>query len=260
PPYGSSNGPLMDCHGATAAEGGKLFEVSRYIDYFTKPASAGGAKIDPSLVTLAAIVAPTSDVETLQANPNAQPPGPYVTCPGPVDGKTCAVALQHSCIAPQSPQFFGDPAVRIADVVSAAKNRQLTSICDTSYQPALQALGELIVSSVSSSCIGALVDPSRPDCTVEDVSVSDGTAMRLPACASNGNAAPCWSVEARTVCDGSAPAACCPAVCANDGEPGQHFALAVTRASPPPAGVVTRYSCRTRPGPIDRLPMCGAPL
>jgi hypothetical protein len=267
PPYGSSNGPLMDCHGATAAEGGKLFEVSRYTDLFTRPSSMGGVKTDPSMVILAAIVADTGDVETLQVDPNPQPPGPYQTCPGPVDGKTCAAVLQHSCIAAQNTQFFGDPAVRITDVVSAAKNHQLTSICDTSYLAALQGLGQQIIANVPGSCLGPLVDPRHPDCLVEDViEKSDGSSMAisLPACAANGNAAPCWSVTSSPVCDPNTPVAgCCPAVCAVNGDPGQHFAITIARAMQPSPTTVTRYSCRTQLRPIDSIeqpPVCGPPL
>jgi hypothetical protein len=46
-PYGSSGGPVRNAHPATAAEGAKLIEVQKYIDYFTKPKRDGGVLVDP---------------------------------------------------------------------------------------------------------------------------------------------------------------------------------------------------------------------
>jgi hypothetical protein len=263
-PYGPSNGPLMDCHGATGAEGGQLFEVSRYVDFFTKPSSQGGVKADPSMVILAAIIAAPTVVESLQIDPRV---AGEQQCAGPVDGKTCAVVLQHSCMAPQNPQFFGDPAVRINDVVSAAPNHQITSICDTNYQGALQSLGNMIIASVPGSCVGPLADPSHPDCVVQDlIRNMDGSRkpISLAACAANGNVAPCWSITTSPVCDPNMPVAgCCPAVCATDGDRGQHSSITIARSMSPASDTVTRYSCRTQLRPIDSIeqpPVCGPPL
>jgi hypothetical protein len=152
-PYAGSAAPLTNCHPATAAEGGKLFEASRYIDLFTKPKSQGGLKDDPRNVILAAISAPSAPFEPFAAQTNPVPPGPYAPC-DPPDGKTCDVVLQHSCIAPANTQFFGDPAVRLNAVVSAVSQNQLTSLCDTSYQGALQSFAKMIVSSVGPAVVG----------------------------------------------------------------------------------------------------------
>jgi hypothetical protein len=55
--------------------------------------------------------------------------------------------LQHSCAA--STTFFGDPAVRITQVVGAASHNQITSICDTDYSSAMTSLGALIVAQAN---------------------------------------------------------------------------------------------------------------
>jgi hypothetical protein len=283
-PYASSGGGLMGCQpapnpmngntsGAPPAGQGKCYDVSRYINFLSKPAGEGGAKVDPNDVILVAIAGPTNDVESILANPNPQPPGPYVACPGPVDGKTCAVVLQHSCIAAQNTQFFGDPAVRISAVVNSVKNNQFTSICDTSYQAALQSLGQLIVSNIGAGCITSpFGDPSNPDCVVEDITTnSDGstTTNEIPACSKNGGAAPCWQLQSKPVCDpNNTVAGCCPTICAAAGDPGQHFGMTICRGpncmgGQPPANTTARVACSTIAVPKDangNLPMCGAPL
>jgi hypothetical protein len=218
-PYADSGGPLMNCHGAPNPSGnakgpppsgeGKCYDVSRYIDFFTKPASQGGVKVDPTQVVLAGIVAPATPVQSLAANPSPSPPGPYASCSGPIDGMHCAVVVQHSCIAPANTQFFGDPAVRITQVISAVppSNQQLTSICDTSYQSAMQHMGSLIVSRFGPpGCLPSPpADPNAPNCAVEDVTInSDGTTTTtaIPACADSAGAQPCWSVQSSAQCGG----------------------------------------------------------
>jgi hypothetical protein len=130
PPYAASAGDLTNCQGATVAQGGKLYEVSRYIDLFTKPKSQGGLKERPENVILSVMAGPKTPVSTLLANPNPKPPGPYVACPGPVDGTTCAVVLQHSCLAMTDPAFSADPAVRIQQVVESVTLHNAYRICD----------------------------------------------------------------------------------------------------------------------------------
>jgi len=199
--YASSNGPLDGCHAATPAEGSKLTDVSRYIDFFGKPAAQGGVKVDPADVILATLSAPPAPVESILAVPF--PPGPYAGCPGPVDGKQCAVTLQHSCIAPTNPSFFGDPAVRLRQVVSATMKGQNTSICDTSYLNAMQLLGDEMSRDVAATnCLPrAPLDAASPTCEVTDLRPQpDGTTelVSLPAC--SDGAPPCWRIDARDTC------------------------------------------------------------
>jgi hypothetical protein len=272
-PYADSGGALMGCTDA-APSLNHLIPVSKYINFFSKPAGAGGIKVDPQDVILVDLTAPDSPVESILANPQQATPGPYVTCPGPVDGKTCAVVLQHSCIAPTNNAFFGDPAVRIRQVVNSVLNKQTTSICDTSYQSALQSLGQLIVSQIGAGCISSpFQDANNPDCIVEDVTTNnDGstTINELQRCDKVNNVAPCWKLESKPVCDANKmPQGCCPVICAHDGDPGQHYGATICRnnacnGGDPPPNTTARVACSTiavsKDPQTGNLPMCGAPL
>jgi hypothetical protein len=130
----SEAGPFTTCRPLTMAEGGKLYDVQRYIDFFTKPAAMGGVKVNPADVILAAIAAPPVPVTVRVTAP----------CADQVNTASCPI-LQHSCVAASNPLFFGDPAVRIAAVVSAARNRQQTSMCDTDYSSAIDQLAQQII-------------------------------------------------------------------------------------------------------------------
>jgi hypothetical protein len=134
-PPDDSNGPLADCRGATADVGGKLYDVQRYIDFFTKP---DGVKADPSSVIVGGINAPPMPFSTLLASPQN-----YQPCSGPVDGVRCAAVLGHSCNA--DADWFGDPGVRLSQVLQAVPNHLETSICAMDYTSAMQALGDAII-------------------------------------------------------------------------------------------------------------------
>jgi hypothetical protein len=271
-PYADSGGNQAPCMDADPSVN-KLIPISRYINYFSKPAAQGGVKVNPQDVILVDITAPADLVESILANPQTVN-GPYVTCPGPVDGKTCSVVLQHSCVAPNNTQFFGDPAVRIRQVVNSVVHNQSTSICDTSYQSALQSLGQLIVSQIGAGCIDSpFQDANNPDCIVEDITTNnDGstTITEIPRCDQNGGAAPCWQLQSKPPCDpNNKTAGCCPVICAHDGDPGQHYGATICRnaacnGGDPPPNTTARVACSTIAIPRDpvtgNLPMCGAPL
>jgi hypothetical protein len=163
-PYGDSGGPLLGCEAAPNDNSvmlGSEYDVSRYIDLFTKSKAQGGLKDDPSRILLAALDAPDSSVQIIQvavgtgngkgAYPN---PAAYQPCPAPntVDGKSCLVRVQHSCQNTLQPGFFGDPAVRLNTVVNAVTPSQVTSICGSNldqmpdYSGWLKALGATIKS------------------------------------------------------------------------------------------------------------------
>ncbi|HEY7954306.1 MAG: hypothetical protein ACHQ17_09850 [Polyangia bacterium] len=206
-PEGDSGGPLSGCQSAPNPNGmgpGKLYDISRYINFFSKPASQGGIKTDPNDVILLDISAPDMPVASLLVDPNAKPPGPYMQCPADM-ADSCTVVLQHSCIAPTDDAFFGDPAVRLRQVVRSVKSNQSTSICDTSYQSALQSLGGLLTANLAAdgpkSCI-ALADPAHPQCEVRDFTQNaDGTTsvIGLPECGA-GIAEPCWKIVSDSSC------------------------------------------------------------
>ncbi len=251
-PYGDSGGTLMGCHGAPNPNGnskgvppagqGKCYDLNRYINFFSKPSGAGGIKTDPSDVILFDITAPDSPVSSILANPSETPPGPYVQCPMIDTTNTCAVVVQHSCIAPDNNAFFGDPAIRIRQVVNSVKNNQSTSICDTSYQSALQSLGALIVSNIGAGCITSpFKDPANPDCVVEDITANmDGstTVNEIPWCGANHeNPTPCWELKSNPKCS---------AVCAKPGDPAQQFGINIDRGTMMiPANTTARVACST---------------
>jgi len=217
PPYGTSNGPLSQCAPA-APPLGKAFDVQRYIDLFTRPRAQGGVKVNPDDVILVGIDAPTAPVEIILAQSgtgNGRAPNPaYVRC-NALSPPACFVALEHSCQNRRQPEFFGDPAVRINAVVSAARIHQITSICGDDldappdYSGAMQGLAKLISSQIGEGCIPAKVDdPTAPVCDVEDMTaLADGTVRLapIPRCTSPVTTHPCWRVEVKPQCADLSP-------------------------------------------------------
>ncbi|HEY2747498.1 MAG TPA: hypothetical protein VGL86_22900 [Polyangia bacterium] len=124
-------GPLDDCTPLDQADGGKLIDVGKYIDYFTRP---GGVKPDPSDVILAAFIPPPAPVGWEITTP----------CTGDPQAASCPVPT-HSCIAANNPAFFGNPTVRLSAVVDAALTSQRTSICDTNFSPGMASLAQSII-------------------------------------------------------------------------------------------------------------------
>jgi hypothetical protein len=166
------------CLPATAADGGRLTDLDRYVRFFTLP---GGVKEDPDDVILAAITAPKDPVATVQAS------GPVVCGPGV---STCT-NVAHSCIAQDNPAFFGDPAQRLSYVVEHAAAHQITSICELDYQAALQGVAAKINDKLKAGCLDApIADVLHPDCVVEDVDLG-GKPTSIPMCDATG-VTPCW--------------------------------------------------------------------
>ncbi|MGZ3439222.1 MAG: hypothetical protein ACXVDD_06890, partial [Polyangia bacterium] len=251
---------LTGCTSQLMANGGKLFDVQRYIDFFNKPAAQGGVKVNPDDVILVTISAP------------ADPVGVSITmpCADQVNTPSCPI-LNHSCVAAANAQFFGDPAVRVRTVVSAAKHNNLTSICDTDYTSAINALGDLIVSAIGAGCLNSPIAnraDGTPDCVVEDVTANpDGsvTTKELPSCAENNHMVPCWQVVDKLQqyqqqgCTATAPApmscklpiTCQPVVNPLDGKQ-QLVTVGIDRGvdstgkpNPAPAGTTANVSCAT---------------
>jgi hypothetical protein len=158
------------------------------INFYTKPAAQGGVKVDPNDVILVAITAPKDPVGVTITMP----------CADQVNTPSCPI-LNHSCVAASDPtHFFGDPAVRLSTVVSSAAHNNLTSICDTDYTAAINALGDLIVSAIGAGCLNSPIAnraDGTPDCVVTDVTANpDGstTTKEVPSCAENNHTVPCW--------------------------------------------------------------------
>jgi hypothetical protein len=221
-PYGDSGGPLTACHAApnpmtiTGASGnssgfpppgqGKCNDIQRYINFYKSTLANGGVRVDPSDVILAAIDGPSDPVMTVLGNPSVSDPttpGGYAPCAAGamVGTQTCAVLLGHSCNA--STNFFGDPAVRINQMItSVSGDNPISSICAQDYSAALTSLGQKIVSKIGISCLASpLTDPTKPDCTVEDRDNLTGSLIdTIPSCASNGNTPPCWLYQENNKC------------------------------------------------------------
>ncbi len=226
PPYGDSMGPLANCKAAPNLNGsgpGMEYDISRYIQFFSKPAVAGGVKTNPGDVILVAIDAPSDPVQIILSNPGTAGGTPYATC-GQLNESSnppCVPVLQHSCQNTAQPVFFGDPAVRLNTVVNSAANHAISSICDADYTGALQNLAKLIVSNIGGGCIPsplANVDTSQPsstwmpDCVVADVTQNmDGTTTQtpIPQCDNNNamgaSVYPCWSLDQKDTCSGGSP-------------------------------------------------------
>jgi hypothetical protein len=131
PLSGVAMDPTGGCRPLTQAEGGKLFDVQRYIDFFASP---NGVKADPSDVIVASINAPPSPVGVSVTMP----------CADQVNTPSCPI-LNHSCIDAANAQFFGDPGVRMAAVVNAAYTSVSWSLCDLPFSPPMQDLAQKII-------------------------------------------------------------------------------------------------------------------
>jgi hypothetical protein len=142
-------------------------------------------------------------------------------------------ALSHSC------EFTGpvgietaDPGVRLQTFVDRFPDRSASAtICQDDLSGALDQLGELIVRSIGTACVGASLadfDPDRSglqvDCIVEDV-LGD-TATEIDPCGPTPSA-PCW----RLVTDA--------ATCAN----GDHLKLEIDRDAPVDPATIQRMQC-----------------
>ena len=237
PPYGDSGGPLNNCVSAPNIGGagpGKQYDISRYIDFFNQPITNGGAKANPNDVLLAAIDAPEAPFQVILSDPGTPAGREYRTCQmvNEASSPPCVPVLQHSCMNPTQPAFFGDPAVRLNTVVNSVGNHYIASICDSDYSPALVSLAGRIGKILGGAgCINLpLADPANPSCTINDrTPAANGTSntVAIPQCGA-GVPLPCWSIGSKPQCQG--------------------LALTVSRAAPPATGTVTTGSCVAAPG------------
>jgi hypothetical protein len=228
-----------ECVPAPAGQG-KLYDVQRYINFFTRPKSQGGVKQDPATEVILLSIAGDADkgVRTLLANPRTTPYQPCTTW----DKLSCVWLVDNACTSRVDPLWVGDPAIRLAKVVGAAAHQQQTSVCDVSYQAALEGLGQQIGEGLKPACLTSpLSRPEDPDCLVEDVTPRyDGepdVVAPIPTCRSANNAAPCWRVIQAT--------ACAPVHNPTTGLDEQ-VGIEVERAGlAPPVGSTVRIQCAT---------------
>jgi hypothetical protein len=145
------------CRPATFSDGGKLVDLSSYVDLLGRPRDHGGIKADPADVVLAGLYAPPTPFIVGQASGAEQ-------CGA---GASSCAALQPSCLSPTDETHHGDPAVRLDTLVTMLGGVS-RSICDDSYAPFIADLrARLEAATGGNACIpGALADPRAPDCAV----------------------------------------------------------------------------------------------
>jgi len=208
PPEGPSGGPLADCGPAPNAAGlsSRLYDVQRYVDFFTQPRRLGGVKDDPTMVALVAIDGTDAPFEVILSDPTTPWGQPYAPCGTP--GPSCVPVLQRSC-AGASPGLTADPAVRLEAVVGAVASHKSTSVCESDYTPALDAAEKVVGSSLGGHCLPRRVPRDGHGqplflCTVTDWSdwLVDGTPVPtdIPACDATHSTVPCWLVEPKAPC------------------------------------------------------------
>lgn len=198
---------LMDCRPAEGA--GKLVPVADYVAFLK------GVKRNPRDVLVAAIAAPA---------------GPYTV---QTDGGG-ATEMAHSCNAGKA---FGDPAIRVKAFVDAfGELGSFTSICESSYAPAMDVIAHKIGQVLGDACIAAPlvdVDPDldglQADCSVVDESpTADGNGTVLTPLGSCDLASgPCWRLVPESKCSISGRK------------------LVIDRPTPAPSGTITSIKCQS---------------
>jgi hypothetical protein len=234
--------PLQMCQSqpdATHGGAGKLYDLSRYITFFSHPRTQGGVKADATSVIFASLVAPVTPFQVGVGDPTA---AGFQPCPpGAAPGSDhCALVINHSCTG-ASGALFGDPAVRINQLLAQVPSHQIASICDADYGGSMSNLGQLLAAEeMAPACVGApLADPARPTCVVEDVSTrgeGQSISSTVPACDASRGTTPCWRLT---------PSARCSPVATSTGA-SEQLRLEVDRGGvAPSAGTVTHARCLT---------------
>jgi hypothetical protein len=158
-------------------------------------------KADPGQVAVVSIQGPAAPYTVTWRNAsdaNGDTSCGAASCPWP--------AIAHSCTA--SDGSFADPGVRTTEFVQAfGGNGLVLPICSSDLSPSLDRAAMLINSLLSLRCLPGLVgdEPTtgEPDCKVTSHygngsgSIIDKT---VPACADNGNVAPCWQLAKTPTC------------------------------------------------------------
>jgi hypothetical protein len=221
---------FQSCAPATMAQGGKLSDITKYVNFFTQSRAKGGLKENPRDIVLAAIMASPTPVGTGTSTD-------MLVCGA---GVTNCTTINHSCISSQDAAFFGDPGVRMQAVVGKAQFSQITSICDTDYKSALEGIGMKIVAALQPSCLSSpIADESKPDCVVEDVTIVAGEEVKksIPFCPNAGGQKPCWTTRQVTMC----PKICNPATGTY-----QQFGVEIDRGGAmAPPNTTAEISCAT---------------
>ena len=213
PPRSGPLGSMVPLTGCMSAEDGRLNRVSEYAALFK------GLKADPSQVFLSAITAPATPYAVTFITPTIDDPA------------GAWPAVEHSCTTAEGE--YGDPAVRIAQLVSAfGDHGALYSICDEQYASVLTGIGAALARSMGLPCLPKSLEapastaPLLTGCTVsESVAVDGGARVETVVSQCGGGADPCWSVTSN-------------AACADTGAQ-----LSITRTTAAPVGAVLVARC-----------------
>ena len=172
---------LTDCE---PNEAGMLTPVGRFVS------DIKALKPDPdNQILVAAVAGPVTPYAVDWVQDPGQPPGQLWP------------QIEHSC-GPTSDGSFADPSVRISQFVRAfGQNGVMSSICDPSYASAMQNIAEHLIQFIQPTCVDAHLQTNsrgNPDCAVDNHLTVNGMTrdIAVPACAENGNVAPCWSLTA----------------------------------------------------------------
>jgi hypothetical protein len=195
-----------------------LVPVQHYIDAFR------ALKNPPEHVRFSAIAAPANPMVVVS------------------DQATGFAELQHSCSSQNG--TFGDPAVRIGQVVDAfGANGSTTSICNDSYADAMNVIASGLAGMARRQCVGAppasngqaltvsdgeIVDPARVDCSVallaDAGTPTQHTTATIPPCGGQ-NAGLCWRIVGDGACASHVRVTLCPNGACTDGVPSGQAAL-----------------------------------
>jgi hypothetical protein len=186
PPHTLAAGATMQEGECVSAEGeGQLIKVSD-VESFLLGLKHGNR----SKLLVAAISGPPAPfvVSTSQSCSSVQSPTDP-TAPG----------LVPSCGGPRCSDPYGDPGVRVAQLVSDLGGVRF-NVCDDDYSPAMDQIAKALGKLIGPECLqGPIANDAqgRPDCTVADRSfATDGRAIdaALPFCGTDAAPfpSPCW--------------------------------------------------------------------
>jgi hypothetical protein len=200
PPAGGTTLDLTDCT-SNDTSSGLLTPVTQFVS------DIKSLKPDPdNQIIVSGIIGPTTpySVAWLPAQ-NGQNTQPGELWP----------EVEHSCgaaggddVNPEIGQTTtdgsqGDPGVRLAEFVNSFQNSALSSVCDPSYMPSMQAIATKVGALPSPPCLTRTIAQTaggQPDCAVTAHFMTNGvvTHEAYENCAVTGGAAPCWSLKTGT--------------------------------------------------------------
>lgn len=217
---------------------GKLFDIRKYINFFTLRKINGGVKPNPMADVLVMAIAGdvTYPITTALFKSQTIPREPCTA----FDGDKCIWQIGHTCRSAQDSKWVGDPGLRIKKLVDSARSitskPRLRSICDGDYSPSLAVIADFIEIGLKNCVDKPFTRPEDPQCTVQDVG-PDGLKSLIPYCTRANGYRPCWRVLDNPDC---------PSVFNPVSGRDQRAAIEIDRAGKPIAGGTTvEIQCAT---------------